>query len=322
MINRRDILFVSAAMATVACARADSFPSKPVRIIVPYPPGGAVDVLTRLLGAAMERAWGQPVIVESRPGGGTVIGTSIAAKAPPDGYTLLCVANSLLINAKLHKNLPYDSLKAFTPIAIVVDSPQVFVVNSTSNYRTLRNWLDAARNESGGLSIGTVGPATSQHLAAEMLKRAARVEATYVPFAGGPAALNALLGGHIDGVIANLSEVMPHVEAGKLRALAVATPQRVEPLKDVPTVAESGYPGYEVAVWFGYAAPAATPAEVVTKIARDLNAALSDASTLERLLKIGMFPAFKGPAAARDYLAQKYEQFGRVIDEAGIKLDS
>jgi len=323
--SRRDFLVAATAVGLVHIAqpvRAQSFPSKPVHIVVPFASGGTGDVLIRILVTTLEKRWGQPVIVEIKPGGGTVIANALVAKAPADGYTLLLISNSFMISAKLNKNLPYDGLRAFAPVAVLLDSPQVFAIGATSPHKTLKEWLDAARLGPGALSIGTFGPASSQHITTEMLKRAARVAPTYVPFPGGAPAVNALLGGHVDAVIANHSEVSAHLESGRLRALAVATPQRVELMKDVPTIAESGYPGFEVTVWFGIAAPASTPNDVVSRVADDFNLALGDPATRERLLKIGLIPAFKAPAAASEYIAQKSEQFSRVIDEAGIKIDN
>ena len=300
-------------------AQAQSFPTKPVRIVVPFPAGGSTDTLTRLVGQHLSQRWGQAVVVDNKPGGGTVIGGAIVAKAPADGYTLLIVANSLVINAKLRDNLPYPGIKAFEPVAMLTNSPQVIAVNSASPYHSLRDWLDAARAQPGVLSYATVGPTTTQHIAGEMLKRAAGVDLTYAPFPGGGPAANAVLGGHVSAVLTNLNEVAGMIEAGKLRPLAVTTLERLSALKHVPTVAESGYPDYEAVAWFGVAAPAGTPREIVDKLAEGFAAALSDADIRQRLISAGLYPAYLGPAAFSAHIAQQYMHYSRVIDEAKIR---
>jgi tripartite-type tricarboxylate transporter receptor subunit TctC len=258
MLNRRELLAAGAASAAAAiapAALAQSFPAKPVRIVVPWTAGGTGDIQARLLAQHMTQTLGQPVLVENKPGGGTIIGTGFVAKAPADGHTLLLMANSFVINAKLHNNLPYDGIKAFEAVACLTNSPQLIAVNAASPYRTFKDWVDAARAKPGTISYATVGPATTQHIAGEMLQRAAGIRLIYTPFGGGAPAVNAVLAGHVDTVLANVSEMSSFLEAGKLRALAVTTAQRLDSLKQVPTVIESGYPGYEAAAWFGLVAP-------------------------------------------------------------------
>ena len=300
-------------------AQAQSFPFKPVRMVVPFPPGGSTDTLARLVGQYLSQHWGQAVVVDNKPGGGTVIGGAIVAKAPADGYTLLIVANSLVINAKLRDNLPYPGIKAFEPVALLTNSPQVLAVSSASPYLTLRDFLDAARAQPGVLSYSTVGPTTTQHIAGEMLKRATGVQLTYAPFPGGGPAANAVLGGHVTAVLTNFNEVAGMIEAGKLRPLAVTTLERLSALKQVPTVAESGYPGFEAVAWFGVAAPAGTPREIVDKLAEGFEAALNDADIRQRLIGAGLYPAYLGPTAFAAHIAQQYTHSARVIDEAKIR---
>lgn len=325
MTTRRNFVVMTATAVTQVSvptlALAQAFPSRPIRIVLPYAPGGASDILIRILSPQLELRWGQPVVVEFKPGGGTVIGTAAAAKAPADGYTLVMVANSLVINAKLHKSLPYDSIKSFEPVALLVDSPQVIAVNASSPYRSLREFLDAARARPGTLSYGTVGPATTQHIAGEMLKRAAKVDLIYTPFSGSVPAFNAVLGGHVTAVLSNFSDLRGQIEAGKLMPLAVTTSQRLDDLRQVPTVAESGFRDYDVVVWFGMVAPAGTPREVLAKLTDGFEAALNDAPTRDRLVKAGLIPSYLGPSALAAHIAQKYEHYSRVIDDAGIKLD-
>lgn len=300
---------------------AQTFPQRAVRIVVPFPAGGSSDTLARLVSQHMAQRWGQPVVVDNKPGGGTVIGGAIVAKAPADGYTVLLVANSLVINAKLRTNLPYEGLKAFEPVARLTNSPQVLAVQAASPYKTLKELFDAARAQPGALSYSTVGPTTTQHIAGEMLKRAANIDLTYAPFPGGGPAANAVLGGHVTTVLTNLNEVAGMLEAGKLRPLAVTTLERIDALKSTPTVAELGYPGYEAVAWFGMVAPAGTPREVIGRLAEGFESALASPEVRAKLLQAGLYPAYLGPAAFSAHIAQQYEHYARIIDEARIKAD-
>ena len=294
---------IALGLSLSGIAAAQGFPNKPVHIIVPFAPGGAFDVLARVVAANLESQWHQTVIVETRPGAGSVIGTTAAARSSPDGYTLVLVANSLVINAKLRPNLPYDAIKGFEPIALLVNSPQVIVVGAASPYRTLKDWVDGAKAQPGTLSYATVGPGTTQHIAGEMLQRAAGIKLVYVPFPGGAPAVNALLGGHVGAVLGNLSEVNAQITAGKLRPLAVTTRERLDDLKPVPTVAESGYPGYEAVVWCGISAPAGTPREAVARIAESVGGAMKDPETRQRLATLGFQPSYLGPADFAAHIA-------------------
>jgi len=316
-----------AAAAVLLChflpgvAAAQSFPSKPVHVIVPFAPGGAFDVLARVIASHLEPQWHQPVLVETKPGAGSVVGTTFVARANPDGYTLVLVANSLVINAKLRPTLPYDAIKGFEPIALMVNSPQVIAVNPSSPYRTLKEWLDAAKAHPGTLTLGTVGPGTTQHIAGEMLQRAAGAKLVYVPFAGGAPAVNAVLGGHVGAVLGNLSEVSAQIAAGKLRPLAVTTRERLDELKHVPTVAEAGYPGYEAVVWCGISAPAGTPRDVVQRISDSVGQALNDAEVRQRLLVVGFQPAYLSPTDFAAHIADMAQRYARIIEDAKITLE-
>lgn len=323
MPNRRELLAAGAAAATTLFpwpASAQAFPSRTLRIVVPFPPGGTGDVQARLIGEYMARTLGQPLLVENRPGGGTIIGTGLVAKSPPDGHTLLLMANSFVINAKLHAaTLPYEGVKAFEPVACLTNSPQLLAVNSASPYRSFREWVDAAKAKPNTISYATVGPATTQHIAGEMLQRAAGIRLIYTPFAGGAPAVNAVLAGHVDTVMANVSELHTFVESGRMRALAVTTPQRLDSLKQIPTVHESGVPGYEAAAWFGLCAPAGTPKDAVAKLGAAATAALADAEMRKKLIGMGLEPYSMGPAEFGVHIADQLAKYSRVIDEAGIK---
>jgi tripartite-type tricarboxylate transporter receptor subunit TctC len=322
MLNRRDLLAagLAAGSGLSTHALAQAFPSRPVRIVVPVPAGGTADVQARVIGEHMARSLGQPVLIENKPGGGTIIGSGFVAKSPADGHTLLLMANSFVINAKLHAStLPYDGMKAFEPVACLTNSPQLLAVNGASPYRTFREWADAAKARPGTVSYATVGPATTQHIAGEMLQRAAGIRLIYTPFAGGAPAVNAVVAGHVDTVLANVSEVQGFLESGKIRALAVTTLQRLDTLKQVPTVAESGLPGYEAAAWFGLSAPAGTPREVIARLASAATGALADAEIRRKLVAVGLEPYSMGPPEFAAHIADQYAKYSKVIDEAGIK---
>ena len=324
MTNRRAFLGCSSAALVYATLPsttwAQSFPDRPIHFVVPLAPGGAADLLARLVGQRLSERLGQPVIVEMRPGGGTVIGTSLVARAPADGYTLLFVANSLVINAKLRSKLPYDGMKAFEPVAMMVSSPQVLAVNVTSPFHTLRDWLNAARARPGVLSLSSLGPDTTQHMAAEMLQHTTGIQLVYAPFSGGALAVNAVLGGHVDTVLGNLAEMSSHIEAGRLHPLAVTTRTRLNTLPLVPTIAESGYPDYQAMAWFGVAAPAGTPRDVVKLLDAGIRSAMNDKEIRQQLMTFGLQPDYLGPADFGVHISQQYEHYAQIIDEAHIEI--
>lgn len=323
MFTRRELLGAAAAGTALSfsgTALAQAFPSKSIRLVVPFAPGGTGDFQARVIGEHMGRTLGQSVIVENKAGGGTVIGTAQVAQAPADGHTLLLMANSFVINAKLRAGtLPYKDMKAFEPVAGLTNSPQMIAVNSASPWRTFKDLVDAAKAKPGTLSYATVGPATTQHIAGEMLLRQADMQMIYVPFAGGTPAVNAVLGGHASMVLTNVNELQSFIEAGKMRALAVTTPQRLASLPQVPTVAESGLPGYEASAWFGLCAPAGTPKDVVAKIASAAASALADAEIRKRLVGMGLETFSMDPAKFSAHINDQYAKYAKVIDEAGIK---
>jgi tripartite-type tricarboxylate transporter receptor subunit TctC len=300
---------------------AQTFPMRQIRFVVPFSGGGAADIFARLISKQITNSWGQPVLVDLKPGGGTVIGTSIVANSPPDGYTILFIANSFVINAKLRPSLPYDGIKAFAPVALMVDSPQVIVVNASRPYRTLKELIEAAKAHPGEISIGTNGPATAQHIATELLQRAAGIKMNYIPFGGAGPALNAVLGGHLDVVLCNLGDVTGFVEAGKLRPLAVSTQKRLELLKDVPTVSECGFPDYAASAWFGVAVPLGTPTDVVAKLSLMIRNAMKDPEIEKKMNVLNLLPNYKGPTEFKTHIAEQYEQYSRVIDAANIKVE-
>lgn len=315
------MLLLAGLLLQGLAASAADFPDKAVRIVVPFPAGGAADTFTRLLGQKLTTIWNQPIIVENRPGAGTVIGTAAVAKSPPDGYTLLIIANSFLINAKLQKELPYDGLKAFEPVVMLLNSPQVLAVNAESPYTTFAQVLAKSKEPGANLSYSTVGPNTSQNIGGELLKARTGLVATYVPFAGGALAGNAVMGGHVTMVLTNWNEIASNIRAGKLRPLAVTTRERIEPLKDTPTLAELGYPEVDVDVWFGVAAPRGTPDAVIDKLSQGFKQALADPEVRKQLMAAGFYPDYQDRAAFARKVQSQYQFLSGIIDELKIKAE-
>jgi len=324
MTNRRAFLVQSGAAALGAvipmASIAQVYPSKPIHFVVPLAAGGSADMLSRLVGQHLNQRWGQPVVIELRPGGGTVIGTSLVARSPADGYTLLFTANSLVINAKLRHDLPYDGMKALEPVALMATSPQVIAVNASSPYKTIGDWMDGARLRPGAVSIASLGPDTTQHIAIAMLQHSSGLDLIYVPYSGGSQAVNAVLGGHVDTVLGNLAEIAPHIEAGKLRPLAVTTRERLPTMKNVPTVAESGIPQYEAVAWFGVTAPVGTPREVISVLSEGIKSAMNDADLRQQLITFGLQPNYLGPTEFGTHISKNFERYSQAIDDAKIKV--
>lgn len=307
-------------LAWVACAGPALAQLPPqFKIVVPYAPGGSTDLLSRLLGEQIGKARGSTVIVENRPGASAMIGTEAVARATPDGTTIGVVANSFLINAQIRK-LNYDPLTSFEPICHLVDSPQVIVVNAKSPYKTLADFLAAARSKPGEHSIGALGPATTQHVAVAMFLKTAKIELNFVPFQGGAPASQALLGGHVTSIIGNYSEVSPQVEAGELRVLATTSPNRIAPLPDVPTVREAGL-DFEVTAWFALVATGKTPAPVVASLIDAFSTAMKTPDMQARLKPLQLYPVNVCGAQFADFLRKQNEAMGPIVKEAGIKLD-
>lgn len=311
------ILAISIALTGgVAWSQTD----RTIRIIVPFPAGGVADILARLLGEQINRAQGPTVLIDNRPGAGASIGYDAAARATPDGNTLVIAANSIVINPLLKKTT-YDPLNSYEAICYLVSSPLLFVVNSASPYRTLGDLIAMARAKPGELTFASTGPATTQHIGIEQFKRVAKVDITYIPYPGGPPAVSALLGAHITTVLANYSDVVDHLKAGKLRALATATRARIALLPEVPTVAESGYEGYDLDVWVGVLAPAKTPNEATSQLARWFTAAMKVPEIESKLVTLGYYPVGLCGADFSAHIKRQSEEYGRIIRVSNIKAE-
>ena len=304
-----------------AHAQAQAFPSKPIRIIAPFPPGAGTDTLARTLAGPLAKALGQNVIVENRPGAGTVVGTEVAARSPGDGHTLLIVANSFTISPAVRSKLPYDTLKDFTGVARLASTPMVFAVHPSLPAKSLNEMIALARSRPGELSYASSGAGTGHHLAGELFKSLAKINLIHVPYQGGAPAVIAVIGGHTSILLVNILGVAPHVPSGRLRALAVTSPQRSEVLKEVPTVAESGFPGFDTSIWFGSVVPAATPKDVVNRLSTEILRALQLTEVKDVVNKVGLnvagLPATEFDAFLRNELRSN-EKIARAVK---LRLD-
>jgi tripartite-type tricarboxylate transporter receptor subunit TctC len=311
---------VSLAIAFFGGQPAWSQAGRTIRIIVPFPPGGPADFLARVLAEQMGHAQGANIVVENRPGAGSVVGTDAASRAAPDGNTLLVYSKEAVINPHVRK-VSYDPLTSFQPICRLVASPTVFSVNSASPYRSLAELFEAAHAKPGVLTLAASGPASPFQIGFEVLKRAANANMTFVPFPGGAPAINALLGGHVTATFSTYSIVSEHVKAGNLRVLASASRVRPDALLNVPTVQELGHPDYEVDIWYGLVAPARTPKEIISKLAEWSTAAMRVPDVRAKLSLQGLDPA---PMCGADFgalLNKQYEEYGRIIREANITAE-
>jgi tripartite-type tricarboxylate transporter receptor subunit TctC len=323
MTARRAILL--AAMTAVICvnaavpATAQIYPSRPIKIVVPSPAGGSSDVLVRLLGEAIRRANGPTIVVETRPGAGTIIGTEAAARAAPDGATILNTQPPFITNALLRK-VNYDPLTSFEPICHLESEHSPIAVNSASPYRTLGDLINAARAKPGALT-GASLPTSLGQFVFETLKRAAKVDMTFVPYPGAAPEINALLGGHVTFILTPYAAISEKLKAGGLRALAIPSRGRIEALPDVPTLGELGYDVFNGEGWNGLVAPAKTPKDVIARLAGWFSAALRTSEVAEKLAALGQHPLGLCGADFAAFLRERYDEYSRVIREANIKVE-
>jgi tripartite-type tricarboxylate transporter receptor subunit TctC len=321
MTARIATAFFFSVAALTSAVHAQSFPSKPLHIIVPFPPGGAADVTSRLLGEHMAKGLGQPVIVENRPGAGAVIGYEFAARAPGDGHTLLVVFPSFIIQPAVKQGLQFDPLKDFKAVGQTISLPMAFAVNPSVPAKSLRELVALAREKPGEIAYGTPGAGTTHHIIGEMFRLAANINIVHAPFQGEAPAIAAAAGGHLQMVFVNASAVAPFEKSGKMRALAVSTPERAEVLPDVPTVREAGYPEIESTNWSGLVVPAATPPSAILHLNAELVSALRNAEIQEKLKTYGMSPAPGTPEEFAALLQSESARYAKVVREAGIRAD-
>jgi tripartite-type tricarboxylate transporter receptor subunit TctC len=297
---------------------AQNYPTRPVRILVPFAAGGVADITARVLSQKMSEALGQQVLVENRPSAGGIVASEAVAKAEPDGYTLLFITNGNAVSASLFKSLPYDTVNDFAPISTVGFFDLVLAVDSASKIGSVRELITVAKANPSKFNIGTINPGSTQHLAAELFKSMAGLDAQVVPFKATPAVIVALKGNDVQAAFEFLTPVLPQIKGGTLRALAVTSAKRFPGLPDVPTVAESGVPGYQASSWNGVAAPAKTPRPVIERLNREVNAALADPAVRKRLSELGVDVRPGTPEALRELLVAEIAKWKTVIERAKI----
>lgn len=313
-------LFMAAAAPLPALA---AFPDKPIRMVVPFAPGGGTDLVARTMGITMGADLGQPVIVDNKPGGSTIIGTDAVAKSAPDGYTLVMATMAHAVNPSLHKKLPFDTEKAFAPVMLVGRSPNVLVVKPDSPIRTVQDLIAAAKARPGKLNYASQGAGTSAHLAGELFKSMAKVDMNHIPYRGAGPAITDLLGGQVDVMFATAAAVAPHLESGKLRAVAVTTAQRSQApaLSKVPTIAESGVPNYVADSWYGLFAPAGTPSAVITRLNAAAKKAVHTDAFRKRAEQEGLAISGGTPEEFGRYVKAESQRWSKVIKDANITAD-
>jgi tripartite-type tricarboxylate transporter receptor subunit TctC len=312
------LMATALATASVAAQAQAGYPDKPIRIIVPYTPGGFNDTLARTVGAKLQAAWGQTVTVDNRPGGGTLIGTEAAAKAAPDGHTLFVVPFAFAVNQSIFKKLPYDPLKDFAPITLAASTPNLLVVSPAAGVASVKDLIAQAKAKPGVLSYASTGTGSSNHLSMEMFKQMAGVDITHVPYKGSGPAVTDLIGGQVSLMFDNIPNVIQHVKAGKLKVLAVTTPVRSPHVPDVPTVSEAGVPGYEVGVWFGFAAPAGTPQPVIAKLNGEIVKILKSPEVREKFAAQGVDVVGSTPEQFEAHIRQQAAKWAKVVKDAGV----
>lgn len=304
-----------------SAAQMQAYPSQPIRIIVPFPAGGTVDTVVRSVGHELAKSVRQPVIVENKPGAGTVIGVDAGAKAIPDGYTLVAVGTSFAVNATLVRSLPYDSLKDLRAISLLIRTPNVLVGHPGVRANNLKELMALARAKPGTLTYGSIGNGTIQHVAGETLKSMARVDILHVPYRGTPPALTDLLGGQIDLMFGNLPELLPQIKSGKLKAYGVASSGRIALAPEIPTIAEQGFAGFESYGWFGLLVPAGVPPAIVTLLNREVVQALGSAELNRSLRAVGLEPTPSSVQEFDGFLRSEVAKYGDVIRKLNMKID-
>ncbi|HEY9280405.1 MAG TPA: tripartite tricarboxylate transporter substrate binding protein [Eoetvoesiella sp.] len=300
---------------------AQTYPEHPVRLIVPYAPGGSADIAARLISDEWAKALGQPIIIENRAGAGGNIGVDVVAKSKADGYTVGLQTVSLAINPALYAKMPYDTLKDLAPIGTVATSQHVLVVNNALPAKTVSEVISAAKAEPGKLIYGSAGSGSTFHMAAELFKSVSQTDIVHIPYRGGGPAMLDTIGGHVNMSFPVLSAALPQVQGGKLRALGVTGPKRSALMPDVPTIAEAGLPGYNFETWFMIVAPAGVPQPMIDKLNSTLNQALNLPALKERMIKEAYDPAPSTPAGAQELLAGDMAKWSKLIADAGIKVD-
>jgi tripartite-type tricarboxylate transporter receptor subunit TctC len=307
-------------LALTTFTSAQEYPTKPIRLIIPFPPGGSNDVVGRMIGDQLGKQLGKQVIIDNRAGAGGVIGTELASHATPDGYTILVISLAHAVNPWLYK-LPYDPIKAFTPIGIMGTGTNVLTVHPSLPVNSLKEFLALAKEKPGELSYASAGIGTFQHLGAELFRLDAKVNLLHVPFRGGGPALVDVLGGHNKVMFSSLVQAVPHIKSGRLRALGTGGKERVPALADVPTISEAGVPGFTASGWVGIMAPAGTPKPIVDLLNTEINKILNSAEIKDSWAKQGVAPLSMTPAEFGVFIKAEIEKWAKVAQTAGVKLN-
>ncbi|MFM9981783.1 MAG: Bug family tripartite tricarboxylate transporter substrate binding protein [Burkholderiales bacterium] len=320
----KKILAAALAVATLqftCTAQAQPYPSKQLRIVVPFPPGGAADISGRVLAELMGKSLGQSVVVENRPGGSTIIGSEVVARAPADGYTMLVVFPSFIVNPALRSTMPFDPLKDFKAVGQVLAVPMAIGAAMSLPAKNLQELIALARAKPGELSYGTPGLGTTHHVMGEMLKQAAKINIIHAPFQGGTQSLTAVSGGHIQLVYGNAAEIAPAAKGGKVRPIVVTSAERVDLLPDTPTMRESGFPELEAVNWAGLVVAAATPPAAIARLNADLVAALRNPELHAKFKSYGMIPTPSTPEQFGAFLQSESARYAKAVKEAGVKAE-
>ncbi len=315
-------LLTVAAPGAIPAAGAQAFPSKPVKLVVPFPPGGSLDNIGRLLAQKLSEEWGQQVVVENKPGAGGNIGADAVAKSPADGYTVVMGALSThAVNPNLYRTMPYDAARDFAPISNVAITPNVLIVSSKSPVHTLKDLIAYAKANPGKTNFGSGSNGSAGHLAGELFKLESGTDVMHIPYKGGAPALQALLAGDTQFMFDNLANAMAQVKGGTVRPIAVTTAQRSRLAPDLPTMAEAGMPGFDISTWFGLLAPAGTPPEVIAKWNAAVVKALNSPDVREKMLAQGAEPSPTTPAEFAAFIAKEREKYARIVKASGAKVD-
>jgi tripartite-type tricarboxylate transporter receptor subunit TctC len=310
-----------APSGTFAQEGPTSYPSRPIRILVPFPPGGAADTFARFIGDRLSQTWGQPVLVDNRPGGGGIVATQAAAKSPADGYNLLVVTVGHAVNPHLYAKLPYDTEKELQPVAQLATLPSVLVVHNNVPARNVAELLTLAKAQPGKLTFASSGNATTSHVAGAMLASLAKVNLLHVPYKGSAPAITDLIGGQVDMIIDPLTSSAQHIKAGKLRALAVSTAKRSPLVPDLPTLAEAGVPGYDFSAWFLMLAPSGVPVPIVKKLNDEVQRIMATPETREKFQVLGAEPGHGSPQELQRFLSDEIKRYAAVVKASGMRAE-
>lgn len=316
------VVYVASAFAAGHSQAQQAYPTKPIRMICPFPPGGTTDVVARLVAQKLTEAWGQQVVVDNRPGAGGIIGTEIVAKAAPDGYTVLLGSiTTHAVNPALYKKLNFDPVKDFAPVSLVVSSPQLLAVHPSVAAKSVKELIALAKAKPGQLNYASAGTGTSPHLTFELFKSMAGIDVVHVPYKGTGPAITDLIGGQVQMMITGVVALMPHVKSGKLRGLGVTSAKRVAALPDLSTIIESGIPGFDVSSWFGVFLPGGTPKPIIAKMNAEIRKILEVPEVRQRLIGQGADPASNTPEEFAAYVKAEMARWGKVVRDTGAKAD-